>query len=213
MREPTSPADPSSITSYSLSVALALLPKPKKHRPASVMSDHTQIAEWYTITTTTTKQGYHHSHFPSQLLLSLDPPNPIITQLARPNIHHNNSPPPSHPLFLLPPLDFFILLLLLAVLLGIIILRIRISKTTISLLSANHQHNVVPQPRLEGSDHAAIGAGKRFLEVNDFGLDVTQDVRVTGGRGEGQDVRRLGDKGGCLLVEGGVGRVGTGIWC
>ena len=34
---------------------------------------------------------------------------------------------------------------------------------------------------------------------------------MAGGSGEGQDVRGLGDESGGLVVEGGVGGVGTGI--
>ena len=55
-------------------------------------------------------------------------------------------------------------------------------------------------------DYFAVIACEGFLEVYDVGVEVTEDVDVAGGCGEGDDHSIFFDEGEGLLVDGGEGR-------
>ena len=121
-------------------------------------------------------------------------------------VHHHDTSSPSDPVLPLPP-D---VLLLLAAVLG---LRIAVSKPTVAALGAHNQDDVVSEPGLQAGDHAAVLAGQRLLQIDDLGLDMTQDVHVSIGRGEGQDATVLLDQPLRLRVDGVEGRVRGGGGC
>ena len=97
---------------------------------------------------------------------------------------------------------------------GSLCLRLAVGKTARARLGSNDEHNVMTQPGLHVGNDAAVVAAQGLLKIDDFGLEVAQDVDVAVGGCERKDHGFLFDEAQSLrvnCVESGVGSTQAAI--
>lgn len=83
-----------------------------------------------------------------------------------------------------------------------------IGKPAGALLSTHNQNYIVSQPGLHVGDDAAVVAAQRLLQIDDVGLQMTQDMDVAVGGGKWQDHGFLFNQTKSLRVDGVVDGIG-----